>query len=112
MKRAVTENLGKAAYEARCKKLVTGAYTASAMRVPDSEHFYPWDEIPVGVEDAVKSLYRASGEAAVKAFLAHVALYGSPKAKAALSVLVEETKTLVYTDDEQARMESDEQEKH
>jgi hypothetical protein len=112
MKKAVTEELGKAAYEARRQKLITGAYRNSAVRVPDAEHFYEWDDMPGDVESAVKWLYRSQGEASVHAYFFYIALNGSPKAKAALSVLVEETKTLMYTEEEQARMESDEREKH
>ena len=108
MQKAVTEVFGKAAYEARCKALITGAYPKSAIRVPDQEHFYQWDEIPIAVEDAVKWLYRKEGQAAVEAFFAYIVLNGSPEAKYALNTMLREMNAVLFTDEEQAEMVSGE----
>jgi hypothetical protein len=104
MRMPVLEELGKAAYKARCEELITGAYPRIAIRVPDQEHFYPWDEIPLAIEDAVKWLYRKEGQAAVEAFFAAIVLHGSPDARNTLHLLLKEMKAVLFTDEEQAEI--------
>jgi hypothetical protein len=88
LNRKLLNELGEAAYNARKELMLTGAYPNSVVRVPDSLHFYEWDDMPEGLSKAVQEMYRKQAETVVAAFFGAMLADGSPETKQALHVLM------------------------
>jgi hypothetical protein len=104
LKKNFLDPLAKAAYEARRTALQTGVYPDRAFTIPSSRQYYDWDDADIPTGDVVKWLYRKEAQAVLEAFVATIAINGTPEAKQAFGILLQELAGEMFTDVELAKI--------